>query len=344
MPLTALTKKIHLLPCFLLFSVLTYSQQQEQLAGIMFYNVENLFDVVSDPNKSDDEFTPAGSKHWTYSRMQDKFNKIARVILNAGGWNLPVLVGLCEVENAWVLNSMLHHTGLYNLDYRFVHYDSPDVRGIEVALLYRNNRFVVLDSQPVEVDLGPVHQPTRDILYVKGILDACDTLHVLVNHWPSRYGGSSFTQWKRQCAANLVKEICDSLLNNNPDRLLVILGDFNEAPNSNIFLKDLEIGDINSDKQLISPALNLLTSIGTLKYQHSWEIFDQIIVSRSLLNQDLNISLKSGSFRIVDLPFLLERDFQMGGLKPFRTYNGFKYNGGYSDHLPVWIDLIVKPE
>ncbi|TCO06801.1 endonuclease/exonuclease/phosphatase family protein [Natronoflexus pectinivorans] len=315
----------------------------DTIAGIMFYNVENLFDTRNDPDKRDDDFTPDGVRRWTYSRMREKFNNIGRVILNAGGWNLPVLIGLCEVENSWVLNAMLRETGLDNLHYRVIHYESPDLRGIDVALLYRRDRFKVYESRPIPVDFGPNERPSRDILYVKGVLDQSDTLHVLVNHWPSRFGGAAVTQWKRQYAARLTRQISDSIRMVNPQALLIVMGDFNEPHKSDLFLKDLEVGLLEDDVWLISPALKIPPDVGTLKHQHAWEIFDQIIISRSFFDGSSPIYMSEPEMRIISLPFLLERDEQMGGVKPFRTYVGFRYAGGYSDHLPVWIDLVVTP-
>jgi endonuclease/exonuclease/phosphatase family metal-dependent hydrolase len=316
--------------------------KEQQTASIMFYNVENLFDVTNDPEKADDDFTPEGARRWTYSRMRQKMNNISRVLLNAGGWDLPVIVGLCEVENSWVLNTMLRETGLDKLHYRSIHFDSPDLRGIDVAMLYRRNRFELAEARPVPVDFGKDERPTRDILYVKGVLDELDTLHILVNHWPSRLGGAALSHWKRKHAAMVVKSFTDSLMNLNPGALVILMGDFNEPPRSDLFRHDLNAGKLDDNTLLISPALYLQVGQGTLKYQHAWEIFDQIIVSRSFFSNTSPIKMNEPVLKIVDLPFLLERDAAMGGTRPFRTYNGFKYAGGFSDHLPVLIELEVK--
>ncbi|GAO31801.1 endonuclease/exonuclease/phosphatase family protein [Geofilum rubicundum] len=215
---------------------------QERTAGILFYNVENLFDVSNDSLKNDHEFTYLGLRRWTYGRMLDKFRKINRVILNAGKWSPPVLVGLCEVENSWVLNRMLDETGLRQLGYRLVHFDSPDERGMDVALLFLYERFQVSGAEPITVDFGPGERTTRDVLYVKGVMDGLDTLHVLVNHWTSRYGGSAATQWKRAYTAQQVRLFTDSLLAQNPRRLVVVMGDFNEPHHSGLFSEYLGAG------------------------------------------------------------------------------------------------------
>lgn len=322
-------------------SAQTNAAKRDSIAGIMFYNVENLFDVVNDPETNDDEFTPDGNRRWNYSRIRQKFSNLNRVILNAGGWNLPVVVGLCEVENSWVLSAMLRETGLYNLGYRYVHYDSPDLRGIDVALLYRRERFKVQASRPVEVNFGPGERPTRDILYVKGVLDNADTLHILVNHWPSRLGGAAASQPKRRHAALVVKSLTDSIRNVHPDALLIVMGDFNEPPRSAIFTNDLNAGRLEDDVWLISPALYLPPGKGTLKHGHAWEVYDQILISRPFFERKSPVQMDKPLMRIVEIPFLFQPDATHGGTKLFRTYEGFKYTGGYSDHLPVWIDLVV---
>jgi endonuclease/exonuclease/phosphatase family metal-dependent hydrolase len=308
-------------------------------AGIMFYNTENLFDTRNDSLKDDDEFTPEGSRHWTYSRMRRKWVALSRVIINANAWDAPVIIGLCEVENRWVVNSMLYETGLKNLDYDLVHFESPDNRGIDVAMLYQTTRVKILDSQPIPVKIEG-DRPTRDILFAKVLLDNADTLFVLVNHWPSRWGGAVATHPKRRLAAKTVRHITDSLFCVNQQSKVIIMGDFNEPPQSNIFKVNLAIGAPSDDKWLVSPALDLPAGVGTLKYQHEWSVFDQIIVSRPLLTDTLGVVMQVPQLRIIRLPFLLMQDENYGGEKPFRTYFGYKYQGGYSDHLPVWIDLV----
>lgn len=312
------------------------------LAGVMFYNVENLFDVKDDSLKSDEEFLPDGPRRWSYTRMKHKMTAVARVILNAGEWHPPVLVGLCEVENQWVVSNLIWETGLNNLGYRYVHFESPDERGIDVALLYRGSRFKVLKAYPVAIDLGEKSRPTRDVLYVKGLLDKTDTLHVLVNHWPSRLGGVTASHWKREVAANTVKQITDSVFQSNPRALLLLMGDFNETSDSELFMEVLQAGSIDTAQPLINTASALRKNRGTLKHQQTWSIFDHIVLSRSLVDGSSAIQLKDSVMRIIDLPFLLESDEVYGGFRPFRTYRGFKYQNGFSDHLPVWINLVVK--
>lgn len=308
-------------------------------AGIMFYNVENLFDVRDDSLTNDNEFLPDSPRRWTRYRMDEKCRNLSRVILNAGAWNPPVLVGLCEVENAWILGRLLYNTGLNNTGYKSVHYDSPDERGIDVALLYLTSRFEVLESRPVSVGLLDDGSPTRDILYVKGIVDNYDTLHVFVNHWPSRYGGAEASRPRRLQAAQVLTAVVDSVRNTYPLANIVLMGDFNEDHDSDFFRDNLATGGLDEDTPLYAPALGLESGLGTLKYRYQWQVFDQIIVSRGLLAPSSRLCLKDPVMSIVRLPFLLEQDDRYGGQKPFRTYVGMRYQGGYSDHLPVMIYL-----
>jgi len=318
------------------------NQKNDTVVGIMFYNVENLFDTYKDSLKNDEEFLPSSSRRWTYKRMKQKFTNLSRVILNAGGWNLPVIIGLCEVENSLVLNLFLKETGLYDLEYRFIHYDSPDQRGIDVALLYRRNNFKILESKPYNVDMGVGERPTRDILYVKGLLLNTDTLHLLVNHWPSRLGGTVASSPKREISAHTAKKISDSIQFYNHNAKIIIMGDFNEAPDNIMMTEILRAGKKNDTLKFINLALHAEGAQGTIKYQHQWSIFDQIIVSKSLMNDTSKIKIHKPVQKIISLPFLFEADPAFGGQRLFRTYSGFKYTGGFSDHLPVWIDLSVK--
>lgn len=325
---------------FICFNLLSQSKSDERVAGFMFYNVENLFDTQKDSITNDGEFTPEGARRWNYTRLKKKWADIAKVITNAGGWNLPVVVGLCEVENRWVLSSLLEQTGLANLSYDVIHYDSPDNRGIDVAMFYLKNRMEVIESRQIVVNFGPNERPTRDILFVKGVIDSADTIYMMVNHWPSRFGGTAVTQPKREKAAEIVKSISDSLRIVNPNSKIIIMGDFNEPAKSDVFTQTLGAGLPDDTTWLVSPALEMSPdNLGTLKFRHSWDIFDMFIISRPVLADTAGYIMREPHMKIVDLPFLLQPDQDYGGVKLYRTYEGFRYTGGYSDHLPVWIDL-----
>lgn len=329
-----------LIVLFISQSAFSQSNNNERVASFMFYNVENLFDTKKDSINNDGEFTPEGVRRWNYTRLRKKWADIAKVITNAGGWNLPVVVGLCEVENRWVLTSLLEQTGLANLSYGVIHYDSPDNRGIDVAMFYLKNRMSVIESKPIDVNFGPNERPTRDILFVKGVIDSIDTIYMMVNHWPSRYGGAAVTQPKREKAAEIVRSISDSIRIINPNSKIIIMGDFNEPAKSDVFTQTLGAGIPSDTTWLVSPALEMSPdNLGTLKYRHTWDIFDMFIISRPVLEGTKGYKMIEPHMKIVDLPFLLQPDHNYGGQKLFRTYEGFKYTGGYSDHLPVWIDL-----
>lgn len=308
----------------------------------MFYNVENLFDTKNDQEKNDDEFLPDGNRRWTSTRFFQKINHISQVIVAAGEGAYPSVIGLSEIENQDVMESLLFHTPLGKLDYQIIHKESPDNRGIDVAFLYRKTRF-----KPLIFEAIPVKNPkddkfkTRDILYVKGLIGS-DTIHFFVNHWPSKSGGIGATKPLRAVAATTLRLKTDSLLNLNKNSNIIIMGDFNDTP-SDVSIKEVlgakSPNEINSSKALYNLAIPLaLKGKGTNKFQGKWSLIDQIIVSGNLLNGN-RLKTSTGSFQIFSPDFLLENDETYLGKKPFRTYSGFKYNGGFSDHLPVLLDL-----
>jgi endonuclease/exonuclease/phosphatase family metal-dependent hydrolase len=332
---------ISVLPVFI-SSVDAQEMNESEPAGILFYNVENFFNPSLNKEHEDDEFTPEGPKRWTYYRKERKQNNIARVILNAGKWNPPVFVGLCEVEDRKVLNDLVWETGLHNLGYFVEHFESSDIRGIDVALLYRKDRFNVLNSRPVHVQLDSRQRPTRDILYVCGVLDGIDTLHIMVNHWPSRWGGEGTTRGNRIAAARTLRSLCDSVFVIFPFAKIVAMGDFNDDPDdeslmllSEPFVNQEEISMINLARYFSGPVP------GTIKHLHDWSIFDQILVSPWLCPGKVRSGFHVDAMKMnaVNLPFLLEDDPKYPGKRLFRTFVGYKYTGGYSDHLPVMIEL-----
>jgi endonuclease/exonuclease/phosphatase family metal-dependent hydrolase len=308
----------------------------------MFYNVENLFDTKNDPEKNDDEFLPEGSRHWTNTRFFQKINHISQVVVAAGEGDYPSVIGLSEIENQDVLESLLFHTQLEKLDYQIIHKESPDNRGIDVAFLYRKTIF-----KPLFFEAIPVKNPkdekfkTRDILYIKGVIGS-DTIHFFVNHWPSKSGGIGATKPLRALAAKTLRLKTDSLLKQNNYSNIVIMGDFNDTP-SDISVKEV-LGAKSTEETISSNSLYNLASPhaingkGSNKYQGKWSLIDQIMVSGNLLNGK-RLKTSTGSFQIFSPDFLLENDESNLGKKPYRTYSGFKYNGGFSDHLPVLLDL-----
>ncbi len=327
----------------LFFTAQNYAYSQNNYNNyfpILFYNVENFFDCRNDSLKNDEEFLPDSPRKWTFYRYNNKANKIAKVILASNKWNPPVLVGLCEVENQTVLNRLIWETGLSELGYRYIHHESPDKRGIDVAMLYREDQFKIIHDQAIPVSIPEKNFYTRDILFVKGIAFGQDTLNVMICHWPSKYGGAMHSEWKRIHVANILHEVCDSLLNRNIESHILIMGDLNESPESGAVYDNLKAREKDADSNIVNLSYGFVSNgvRGTLKYRGHWSIFDQIIVSRSLLEEPFDIE----GLHIVDLPFLLEPDKSYSGEVPYRTYRGPQYIGGFSDHLPV--KMVIRKE
>ena len=291
---------------------------------IVSYNVENLFDNRHDTLKSDLDFTPEGTHHWTYRRYQAKVERIAQVLTAIGGWQAPVLVGLCEVENARCLRSLCWCLRRYH--YKYVHYESPDERGIDVALLYDSTRFHVLHSEPIPVPLPSA--PTRDILYVQGTLSPVaiqqpsDTFHLFICHLPSQLGGTSETEWKRAVAKSVLQSRIDSLLTVSPSANVIVMGDMNSAPANDL---------IGMTNLMLHNAKNIFKAEGTHKYNGIWTYLDQFYVSPSLTHRV--------SASVFAPTWLLEEDTKYLGVKPRRTFNGYHYRDAYSDHLPIVLTL-----
>ncbi|NLN72848.1 MAG: endonuclease [Bacteroidales bacterium] len=318
-------------------------------ARICFYNVENLFDTENDPEKNDDAFTPDGTYRWTKRRYWDKQNKLAKVIVAMGGWDCPEIVGMCEVENMKCFEDMIYKTALKKGNYAAIHYDSPDSRGIDIGMIYRKDRFRVLHSEPIPITFPEEpNSKTRDILYVSGLFRfSKDTVHLFFNHWPSRYGGYAATIGKRNRAANILRAKVDSIQNINVESTILILGDFNDYPSDESVAKHLRaLPDTSNSKE--NDLINLMYPIhkqgkyGSHKFQGQWGILDQIIVSQSLFVKESGLRLSENGAKIFRPPFLLVEDKAYLGYQIYRTYMGFKYQGGYSDHLPVFVDIYEK--
>lgn len=318
---------------WVLVGIALTSCSQERSSCIMFYNAENFFDTEDDPETQDDEYTPQGVKAWSYSRYKRKCDNLARLITALGGYELPVLIGLCEVENRAVLYDLLHHRLLNRKEYRVIHRDSPDRRGIDVAVLYDPGHFMLLHKVWLRLSCSfDADFRTREILYVKGVLNERDTLHVFFNHWPSRWGGVAGSKPKRICAARRLRECVDSLFKAERDPGIIIMGDFNDNPSDTSVYHILGAGRPGQGK-LHNLAFDFE---GTLKYQADWETFDQVIVSDAVYYGDEE-GLKIRECAAFRADFLLMKDEKYLGKKLFRTYLGPQYKGGFSDHLPVYI-------
>lgn len=300
---------------------------------IMFWNVENYFDPFEDPLKNDDEFTARAQRHWTWPRFEQKRDGIAQTVVAVGDitGELPALVGLAEVENRMVVSQLVHKTMLADLEYGFVHRESPDERGIDVALLYRRDLLQVETVDSLRIP-GFV---TRDILYVrfKTLSNAghkCHprpdrgSLHVLVVHLPSKRGGARNSDARRETALGVLQHTVDSLLVDDPSAQIVVMGDFNDTAPSVSGL---------SAPQRATPDAALQDVPGTLRYHGRWEQIDHFLLSEAINAKDT--TNEAPKMIIFAHPFLLEPDKAWLGVKPRRTYIGPRHNGGLSDHLPI---------
>lgn len=314
--------------------------------NILFYNTENFFDIQDDPLTLDDEFLPKGSRSWTKKRFDKKRNDIAKVIMASCGFSAPAIVGLAEVENRDVLEALTGEGPLAHYNYRIIHKDSPDERGIDVALLYRPDvvRPFRYTYFPLKDEQG---QPlsTREILYAGFVVAPGDTFHVFFNHWPSRYSGQAETEPQRMIAARTLRQQVDAFLKTGKAPCIVVMGDFNDQPQNKSLTGGLGVKNLdNPEKQgeLINLSSDWLPE-GTLKFRQSWQLFDQVIISDFLLG-DSHLHTMPDQADIVSNAFLLEPDPNFKGKRPFRTFLGYRYHGGISDHLPIRLRLIRTVE
>ena len=307
----------------------------ENSISIAFYNLENLYDVYLDSHTLDSDFTPKGKYHWTLKRYQKKIKKLGSVISEIGKESSkisPILLGVCEIENKRVLHDLIESPSLKDKSYQFVHYNSSDERGIDVALLYKSDYFSVIDSKPIPLvvfnEKGQ-RDFTRDILYVKGKLNN-ELVHILVNHWPSRGKNKEITEQKRIVASNVIHHFCEKITEKEPEAHIIIMGDFNDNPTNESVSHLATEGFINPFKSLLKP------NRGSLLFNKHWLLFDQIIFSSSFLNKERSLVYQSAN--IMDVSSLKQWKGKQKGA-PFRTYIGPWYKGGFSDHFPVYIVL-----
>lgn len=287
---------------------------------VVSYNVENLFHPDNDSITDDDEWTPDGERHWSFTRYNRKVENIAKVLTNIGEWSGVDVVGLQEIENAAVVKKLCYT--LRRGEYGFVHYDSPDRRGIDVALIYKKSRVDTLLTKAIRV-LIPRERlsqhselSTRDILYVSALVDKKDTIHFFVCHFPSQRGGAAESAWKREAAKETLQQAVDSVLAVNKDAKIIVMGDMND--------EKIRVNGL-ADKRI--------SGNGTHKFQGRWSFLDHFYVSPSIN--------EVSTARIYDAQWIQESDEKYMGLKPKRTYNGFTYQNGYSDHLPIVLTVCL---
>ncbi len=315
----------------------------QQTFCVLEYNVENFFDCRHDSLKNDEAFLPDALRHWNWKKYQDKTNKIAKVILAASADQVPDLVGLCEVENEYCIESLVKYSPLRDAAYRYVMTDSPDQRGIDVALLYQPQTFRLISHQSIRIPHEKIERrPTRDILHVTGRIVTGDTLDIYMCHMPSRSGGEKKSEPYRLLTAGILKHSVDSVMNVRRRPSVIVMGDFNDYPSNRSIREVLGAARPQSDVEP-KKLYNLMDGKegGTYRYKGEWGILDQMIVSGTLLDERTAVRTSYDKAQILRFPFLLEEDENYGGDKPFRTYLGVRYNGGYSDHLPVVLHLEI---
>lgn len=323
-------------------------ERQKQSFSVAFYNVENLFDTIDNANVSDESYLPTSKVYWNTERYNHKLDNIVKVMSSVDPDGFPAVFGICEVENFGVVRDLIGHADLRKANYRIIHKDSPDDRGIDVALLYNPEVFSpvyvkFIDPMVWEINDSVAEKVrTRDILYSKGTVNENDTLHVFVNHWVSRWGGQERTEPMRIKIAKTIKSITDSILNIVPDANIIIAGDLNDNPTDpsiSEYLLALEPTNSAVDTNLYNLSLNLYKEGKGSLYYKTWDMFDQIIVSGSLISGNNNLKLVDGTDQIIFMEDWMLYQPKEGPARPSRTSSSRSYFGGFSDHLPVLVKI-----
>ncbi len=336
---------------FFNYSLFSQSERKFKIHTVAFYNVENLFDTINDPNKQDEK---SPMMDITYNRggvYKQKIKNMARVIADIGEdvtKKHPAIVGLSEVENKQVIIDLIKDSSLSGTDYEIIHYESPDKRGIDVAMIYNKESFKPISTKSYELliydDQTNKRIYTRDQLLVSGTLED-DLIHVIVNHWPSRSGGEARSISKRESAARLNKKIIDSLHSLDKNARIITMGDFNDNPMNNSIKGILGAKKNKEDvkiKEMYNPMEKILTNegIGSNSYRDVWFLFDQVIISKGLLGNDFS-SYKFYKAGVFNKPYLTQKEGRYKG-QPFRSFSYSKFTNGYSDHYPSFIYLIKE--
>ncbi|WP_047417137.1 endonuclease/exonuclease/phosphatase family protein [Cellulophaga sp. Hel_I_12] len=336
----------------LIYSVsfnLMAQKKSYQIRTIAFYNVENLFDIKNDSLSFDDDRTPEGKDQWTLDRYFKKIEQLTKVISEIGAdipKTSPDIIGLCEIENRAVLEDLIQHNHLKNKEYGIIHFDSPDERGIDVALLYKKAAFIPNTFRSHRLLLfneDGFRDYSRDQLVVGGFLDD-EQFYFIVNHWPSRSGGEARSKPNRMAAAELNKRIIDSIVRFDASAKIISMGDFNDDPTSDSLKKILKTKGESTNLEpndLYNPMERLhKKGIGSLAYRDKWNLFDQLFFTSNLITKHK----KTYSFwqAFVYAPsYLIDPSGRFKGY-PLRTYAGGNYVGGFSDHFPVYMYLIKE--
>ena len=340
-------KKLSIIILFsALFIASAFAQNRSDKAVIGFYNVENLFDTIDDPNKNDEQFLPDGDYRWTSERYHAKLNNLAKVISEMakleGGL---VVLGVSEIENEQVMLDLAATELLKPYNLSVCHHESPDRRGVDVAFFYDASRFRILGTKAFPLNVpGNPDFITRDQWLMTGILDGTDTLDIVVNHWPSKSGGEKRSLPGRMAAGQLARQIADSVLHSRPNAKFIYMGDLNDNPSAPCIVKEMNIqkrDDNLTQHDLFNPMWKLFRDgFGSYAYRDSWEMLDNIIISGGLVNARPN-TYKFQSAHILRKSYMFTKSGSYMDY-PFRTFAGGNYQGGYSDHLPVYIVLTKK--
>ncbi|WP_025742221.1 endonuclease/exonuclease/phosphatase family protein [Aquimarina pacifica] len=336
----------------LFFSSILCAQKKKEYKAhtIAFYNLENLFDIYNDPKTFDDDKTPKGKDHWTQEKYTHKLENLARVISEIGVSTTnssPAILGVAEIENKKVLEDLTATSYLAPKNYGIIHFDSPDRRGVDVALLYKKTVFRPKNSSAHELvlfdHLTNKRIYTRDQLLVSGYLDG-DLIHILVNHWPSRRGGEARSRYKREKAASLSKKIMDSLFAINPYAKIIAMGDLNDTPNDTSIKKILAAKKSKEDmkiKELYNPMIQMSKKgLGSMAWGDQWSLFDQLMVSSELVRSEYS-SYRYYKAGIFNPHYLITTSGKYKGY-PYRSFANNTYTEGYSDHFPVYLFLIKE--
>lgn len=333
--------------CFLLNIAHAQEQQAYQVALVGFYNLENLYDTIDDPAKQDEEFLPDGANQWNSEKYIHKLHNMAYAISTIGMDYSPdglAVLGMSEMENRHVLEDLAAQPELKSRNYQIVHYDSPDRRGVDVALMYNPKYFKMTGSKSYRTVVP--NDPdfiTRDQLLVSGLFDG-EKMHFIVMHWPSRYGGEKRSLPGRIAAATLCRHIADSLLQEDPNAKIIMMGDFNDYPTNKSITKYLRAtGDMKrmKDGEFFNPMYELhQNGIGTNYYSDVPGVLDQTIMTRALLPSDYS-TYQFKNAKVHNKEFLKQHGGRYNGF-PFRTFGSGVWMGGYSDHFPVYVILLKK--
>ncbi len=333
-----------LLVASLLFTAFTLCAQERPLlqpGRVIFYNVENLFDTINDPDTQDEEFLPSSKNQWNSEKYNVKIKHIAHVIGSLLDTIQPLAIGLAEVENRKVLEDLIAQPELKKFKWGIAHHDSPDERGIDVAILY--NKDLIEESFDAFLKVAlPDSDQTRDILYLKGYVNEGEPLWIFVNHWPSRRGGKDESSAKRMIAEKTLKDKIENLYLGEKFARVVVMGDFNDNPVDSSVTSLTKGKTILPEEELVELMLPIYKSGKyTLKYKDENDVFDQFIVSKNLLNNSSPYFIRGGKANIYSPEWILFKHPKYG-MVPNRTYASGKWVGGYSDHLPVYFDIVFK--